>query len=496
MALTEKHIWNIFVYVLPRFIGYGINILTLPILTRILSPADFGIITLAWIFPSITAGILTLCLGAATQRFYFEYKSDKKKLDALIFSSQVFLYAVFILSAFIVFFFKGGIAQLVIRDRGLGQAVFITFLAAYLAQIVNFYLLLYQSMEKARLYSVFTTLQTLIYASASLLLVWGLRAGYMGMLYGSLIGESIVCAVILVHFNQNLKADFRPKVLWENIKFGLQIVPKSLTGFINRFFDKYMLNNMLSLSVVGVYNIGQNIGNTIFILMNTIWSSFQPVCYSGVFEKGKEASRSTGRLFTIFCYLTMAPLIMAVIFAQEVVYLLAPPAYYPAINIIIIICAAMSTNIFGMFVGVQYAYSKKAYWIFPVSVIGTLANVGANIFFIPRFGLIGAGISVVVTYTVSNLLLTVIGQKLYRIEYEWRNLVLLFGNLVVTMGLIIFLRSRHFNGFNLYAVKGILLFLFVLIGVKAGIINRNTISRLNSMLKGAKNVNQGEVQPL
>ena len=161
MGLTDKHFRNIFVYALPRFIGYGINILTLPILTRILSPADYGIITLAWIFPSIAAGMLTLCLGAATQRFYFEYKSDKKKLDALIFSSQVFLYAVFILSAFIVFFFKGGIAHLVIRDGRLGQAVFITFLAAYLGQVVNFYLLLYQSMEKARLYSIFTTLQPL-----------------------------------------------------------------------------------------------------------------------------------------------------------------------------------------------------------------------------------------------------------------------------------------------------------------------------------------------
>ena len=38
MALTEKNIRNIFIYAAPKFAGYGLNLITLPILTRILTP--------------------------------------------------------------------------------------------------------------------------------------------------------------------------------------------------------------------------------------------------------------------------------------------------------------------------------------------------------------------------------------------------------------------------------------------------------------------------
>src|SRR4030067_498097 len=102
------------------------------------------------------------------------------------------------------------------------------------------------------------------------------------------------------HIWDRLKIIFKARILFENIKYGLQIIPKSFTSFINRFFDKYMLNNMLSLSAVGVFNIGQTIGNAMFFLMNTVWSSFQPVLYREVFDKGKDGSVCVGRLFPHF----------------------------------------------------------------------------------------------------------------------------------------------------------------------------------------------------
>src|SRR3990172_6448568 len=105
MALTEKSIRNIFIYAAPKFVSYGFNLITLPILTRILTPDDFGIIALAWLFPTIAMSIFTLGLTAAVPRYYFEYRTNEEKLNALIFSSQVFLYLSLFISTFGVFFF-------------------------------------------------------------------------------------------------------------------------------------------------------------------------------------------------------------------------------------------------------------------------------------------------------------------------------------------------------------------------------------------------------
>lgn len=482
MALTEKNIRNIFIYTAPKFAGYGLNLITLPILTRILTPDDFGIIALAWLFPTIAVSIFNLGLPAAATRYYFEYRTNEEKLNALMFSSQLFLCLSLFISTFGVFFFKDYISKLVIGSDKYGLAIFVAFVASYLSQIANFYLLLYQNMERAVIHSTFTIMQAVITAIVSLLLVWHFKMAYMGMLYGSLASAVIVCVAVSFYFNKNLKIKFNWEILFENIKYGLQVVPKSFTGFINRFFDKYMLNNMLSLSAVGVYNIGQTVGNAMFFLMGAVWSSFQPVYYREIFDKGKDGSVSAGRIFTIFAYIALTPVLLIILFAQEIIYIIAPVPYYEAIDIIIIVSGGVATQVFGMYVGVQYAYSKKAYWIFPVTVIGTLANVAANIFLIPRFGLIGAGFSIAISTSVINAILTFIGQKLYRIQYDWKIIISLYAIILGAMTSVFYLRFIEFNNIYLYLIKLTFIVLFIFAGIKARLITRQSIEKVQSAL--------------
>ena len=482
MALTEKNIRNIFIYAAPKFISYGLNLITLPILTRLLTPHEFGVITFAWLFPAIAVSVFSCGITASAQRYYFEYRHHNDKFISFVFSLQVFLYISLLASSLGVYFFKDTISGLIMGNRGFGFAIFVTFVAGYFGHIASFYLILYQNMEKAVVHSTFTVLQAFITTAAGLILVWHFKMSYMGILYGSLLGACTVCLAMMLHFNRNLRFALNSRILWDNIKYGLQVMPKSFSGFINRFFDKYMLNNMLSLSAVGVYNIGQTIGNALFFLMSTVWSSFQPVYYGEVFEKGRDGSVSVGRLFTMFAYITLMPVLLLILFAQELVYIIAPPSYYDAIDIIIIISGGVATQTFGMYVGVQYAYSKKAYWIFPATVVGTLANVAANIFLIPRFGLIGAGFSTVISTGIVNGILTFMGQKLYRIQYEWRIITKLYAIITSAIVLVLYFRVIEFNGVLAYLFKLTFIALFIFAGIKAKLITRQSIEKVQSAL--------------
>ena len=106
MALTEKNIRNIFIYAIPKFASYGLNLITLPILTRLLTPEDFGVIILAGAFPSVAVSVFTFGVTFGAERYYFEYRKDSEKLSALIFSSQLFLYLSLIVSSVPVFILK------------------------------------------------------------------------------------------------------------------------------------------------------------------------------------------------------------------------------------------------------------------------------------------------------------------------------------------------------------------------------------------------------
>lgn len=493
MAVSEQNIRNIAIYAVPKFLGYGINFITLPILTRILIPEDFGIVILAWIFPAIAVSIVTCGLTSAVQRYYFEYRNDEAKLNALYFSSQVFLYFLLFISAVVVFFLKDGISWLTMKNNTYGMAIFITYIAAYLGQIINFYLNLYQNMEKAKLNAFFTAMLAVCSAGSNILFVWYFKMSYMGLIYGLLTSTVIVWLALFLHFNKSVKMVFNTRILRENIYYGLQVSTKSLTSFVNKFFDKYMLNNMISLSAVGIFNIGQTIGNSLFFLMNTVWSSLQPVCYREVFDRGIKASVSVGRLFTIFSYAALIPVFLLILFAEEIVHIVAPSSYYAAIDVIIIICSAMATQVFGMYVGVQYAYSKKAYLIFPISVLGVIANVVANIALIPHLGLVGASFSVVFYYVITNGILAFVGQRLYRISYEWKTIAVLFALIIAATISILVLRSTRVFGVHLYVVKLGYLAVFVFIGFNAKIITKRSVRKIANALKMRRKYAQAQI---
>lgn len=482
MALSSKNIKNIFIYAMPLFAGYGLTILTLPILTRLMTPHDFGIVALAWAFPTISVGIFTCGLASSVQRYYFEFKTDEQKLSDLVFSSQVFLYSMLIASALGVYLAKDQLSRITMMSPEYGTAVFVAYLSAYFGQMINYYLTLYQSMERASVYSSFSIIQAVITSLGTLVFVWRFKMSYMGMLYGSLIGNALVCIGMLFHFNKNTKVNFDGKSLFEAIRYGLQVVSKTFTGFVNKFFDKYMLNNMLSLSVVGVYNIGQTVGNAIFMLMNTVWSSFQPVCYQEIFDKGTGASASTGRLFTIFSYIALLPLLLLILFAQEIVTLIAPAPYYEAIDLIIVISGGIATQVFGMYAGVQYAYTRKAYWLFPITAIGTLANVAANILLIPKYGLMGAGLATVFSMLTTNVIFLYVGQTLFKIEYEWRTLIGMLSIVFLSVASILYMRATRLSLAPLYGTKLSILTLYVIIGVKAKIITRQSLQMVPDSL--------------
>ncbi|MBU0630369.1 MAG: oligosaccharide flippase family protein [Candidatus Margulisbacteria bacterium] len=487
MAISEKNIKNILIYAAPNFVGYLISVFTMPIMTRLLIPSDYGIIAMAGIFPAIALGVLTFGLSSATQRYYFEYYKDKKKLDALVISAQICLFVMFAFSIVPIYLFKDFIAERIIGSPVYGTAQFVCYLATFLAYMNNFYLLLYQNMQRAKEYAMYILMQMLITSFAGLIYIWFFKMSYMGPLYGSLTASVLVFLTLLFRFNREYVFRYDFGLLWESIKYGLQLVPQSFTGLISRFFDKYMLSSLLSLSAVGIYNIGQNIGQLLFTLMVAVWNSFQPVFFKEVFDNGPGAARSVGRMVTVFSYLTLAPIVLAVLFAKEIIFIMAPPSYSHAVPVIIIIACAYATNVFGCFVGLQYVYTKKTFLLFPLSIFGTIANVGFNLILIPKYGLAGGAASTFLSFLFINGVTTYVGQRLYKFEYEWLLLLLMYFNVFVPAGLLLYLPKINCPLQVIYLIKLVFLALFVFIGHRSNILTRSKFDMLMNMFLKKRN---------
>ncbi|MBP7089109.1 MAG: oligosaccharide flippase family protein, partial [Candidatus Omnitrophica bacterium] len=334
---AEKRVKSILNYLSPSLLGSLMPLITLPIMTRFLTPEDFGIIALATSFPSLITSLIGCNVDIAAQRYYFEYRKDSIKVNSLINSTTAFLFLVYIVSSLFVFVNKSLFSRLIMGNPECGLAIFISYLTVCLNILVTFYLTMYRNMERPKSFSRFTIIQMVMNATLVLFFVAVLRFGYLGVIYGSFLATLIIFCMLFWKFQREFPFRFDFKILKDNFKYGIPLLGNYLSGPVSQFLDKYLLRSIVSLSSAGIYSIAQNVSRKLFEFITAIQSTYHPIFMKDIFDRGKEAANSIGRNFTIFTYLSISVVLGMILFGEEIIHILAPSSYYGAINVMLII---------------------------------------------------------------------------------------------------------------------------------------------------------------
>ncbi|MBN1384690.1 MAG: oligosaccharide flippase family protein [Elusimicrobia bacterium] len=475
LTTVETKIKSILTYLLPSLLSFVVPIVSFPIMTRFLTPEDFGIVALALAFPGLVTSLITCNIQIGAQRYYFEYRRDSFKVSALINSTVSFLLCVFVISSVFIFIIKDFISNIVMGGSKYGLAVFFSYATACLNILVNFYLTMYRNMERPKEFSKFTIMGMLINLILSLVLVVIFRLGYMGIIYGTFAALLWNFCILFWQFQQEFPFCLDKKIFTDNLKYGFPLVATYFSGPVYQFLDKYMICAIISLSSTGIYSIAQNISKKLFIFISAIQSTFHPIFMKDMFDRGKEGAVSIGRNFTIFTYISLSAVLGMVLFGEEVIYILAPETYYNAINVMLILLCGISMQTFGKIVDIPLAYVKKAYLSVPITFAGTVINILLNLLLIPHWRAAGAGLATTITIFFTNSIYLMVSQRYYNIVYEKKILALFYLNVFLSAVVIIIFREIGGLLVIKYCLKVIFLVLFVVLGIKANIVTKRNI---------------------
>jgi O-antigen/teichoic acid export membrane protein len=222
-----------------------VGLVTLPIYTRLIDPAEFGLYALA----TATLGFLLMFLpmGIATGafRFYFEYEK-KNSLDILYGTSIVFLLLFGSIGAIALVAFSGIISSALGADE-------LKILLIIIALIIPFQLLimLFQNMiriqERIILYSI--SLIVLAYAGAGAGIVLVLL-GYSvkGILIGTLVASIIVLSFLVIAERKNISFSMDIKTFKRLESFGFPLIFVNVGAWIIQLSDRYMLQYFCGFS--------------------------------------------------------------------------------------------------------------------------------------------------------------------------------------------------------------------------------------------------------
>jgi O-antigen/teichoic acid export membrane protein len=409
------------IYGMGRYLDKFIGFLLIPLYTRYLVPADYGILALLSIISSLGFIFLNLGQSSALFRSYFDHDDEAGR--QMVISTATLLTLLYCLPFMLCcVLFARDISVLLIGDAqhvGLVMLVGFTIVARVFLRI-PFALL--RAQEKSLRYSTLTAAKGFVQIVLTLVLVVVFGQGVFGVLLGALSSEAAFCLILLGSMLWTIRRwRFSTKTARDLLSFGAPLVPAGIAGFVLELSARYFLKLYGTLSEVGLYALGSRLGE---IIWEVVWA--MQLAYPQfvlVNERDPHAPQLYARVFTYyFAGLGFVVLFLSV-YAHEIVRVMAAPDYQQAYRVVPLIALGQLFRGFVLIGPVGLTLKRKTTYHALMAIIAAAVNLGLNFLWFPPYGMIGAAAATAVAFWVQSLLITGMSQRYYPIPIETSRLL-------------------------------------------------------------------------
>ncbi len=412
------------VYGLGQVGGKVVNLLLVPVLTRVLVPQQYGVADLVVAYSASALLVLVFGLDGAVSRFFYEQPDREARIRM---TSSVFVLHVVtgVCVALALAAFAGPLS-----GRLLGGEVYAKYLRIG-ALALPFTLLVLFSNNVLRVtfqpwkFIALNVTQTLLVGGLTLWFVLVRHLGVAGALYGKLFGDAIAAALGILLCRHSLKPRFSRTLVKQMLAFGLPAVPVSIAYGVIGFVDREALQRTASLDAVGVYGVAMKFFAVITMGVQAFNLAFGPFAYARA--QDPDAPKLYARVLALYLALASAGALVVGVFAPGIVAVLATPRYALAAG-----------------PALWLAFAAVAQGAYPISVLGVtlalrtpilgwlagaaaLVAIGANQLLTPRFGAEGAAMATCLAHVTSTVLVYVAAQRIRPFPHRPARLLVLFG---------------------------------------------------------------------
>ncbi len=404
----------------------GMSLISAPIYTRIFDPGQYG----AWSFINVLAAFLTgiLILGGdnAYTRFYFQCRSEEEKrtLSATWFSFLA-LWSLVVLA--LVLPFSGTLADWLLGTPGYRGALALGFISSPLL-MMN--LILSQALRnrfQAKAFAVLNVITAALTLTLAVTFVLVFEMGVAGALLGAAAAALFMIPVRLWFIRDLLKWRFSITFLRKLLVFGLPLVPMNVAFWLFSNADRLMLSRLATLEDVGLYSIAAAMAAVLMLLQTSVGQSWLPHAVK-IYEENREQAAEVFKKTMVFLLAASGFVVTGfVALAQEVIFILVPPAYYASFAAIPFLAGGFLFFTSAQVSAVGIMVKNKTVYIMLACWLVALINLGLNLLLIPRYGIAGAGAATGISYFLFASSYAFISRRLWPVDYPLKTIAALLG---------------------------------------------------------------------
>lgn len=408
------------VYLLSNMLNAIIPFALLPVLTRYLSPEEYGQVAMFQTLLGALMAFIGLSMQGAAGRKFYDGNLGKDDLGEYIGAClQILLVTTLITLAILSAFSERFTDWLGLDEKWLLAAVVVT--AANV--VIQLRLGQWQVRKQAVKYGVLQTSRSLLDLVLSLGLVVVLLQGADGRISAQVWATTIFSILALWLLKRGGLLSllcWRPAYIREILRFGFPLIPHVGGVFLLVSVDRFIINAELGLAQTGIYMVAVQFAAALALVFDSINKAYVP----WLFERLKRDQMSEKRQVVRFTYIWYAIILCgaALTFAigPWLVTWVAGDEYARAGEVIGWL--ALGQVFGGMYLMVTnyIFFSRRTGLLSLMTLVSGLLNVVLLVLLIGRFGLEGAAYSFCIAMAVRFLLTWWVAQK--RHPMPWFNL--------------------------------------------------------------------------
>lgn len=383
--------WLVFEKIFASTISFAAGIYVV----RFLGPTNFGVLSYSMSFVSLFAGIASLGLDGIVIRDLVKYKEDRDEL----LGTSFFLKLMGALSTVVII-------SLVIawspQDRATNFLILLISFASIFKSIFVIDLF-FQSKVLSKFPVLVRCLCTIISALFKLVLIY-LQAPLIWFAF-AITAENIIIAIgfVIVYIESNLKVSwwrFKRKLAFRLLRDSWPLILSNVVIAIYMRIDHIMIKNMLDAKAVGIYAVAVNLTEIWHFIPTIIIGSLFPAIINARTNDYKLYLNGLQRLHDILFFLAFVIGIVVSFGSGQIISMLYGERFMDArIPLILYVWSVVFVFqgvIRGHFLIVENE-QRKGLWF---RLIAAAASVLLNLFVIPLYGIAGAAITTLISYSL------------------------------------------------------------------------------------------------
>jgi O-antigen/teichoic acid export membrane protein len=455
------------IYGIGGLLVKAVGFLMLPYYTHYLTPADYGILEILDLSITLFGMVLQMGMTSAFLRCYAAADSAEEK------KRVVSTACLFVAGSGIATFLAGVGLVRPISTMLFGPQVpsiylllsFSSLIMTYMANLPRTYL---RALEASGAYTIVDSGTAMVLLCLNVVFISIFKLGLMGILLSTFVVAIFQVVLLTGWAYRKVGIRFSSPQLRYMLSFGLPLIFANLGLFVLNFSDRFFLQRLQSLEVVGIYAVGYKFGYMMnYLLVQPFLVMWQTRMYA--IHARPEHPKIFRQLFMLYTLLlTFAGLGMSV-FSPEVVHLMVGAKFVASQEVIPLVVLSYIFYGIGYYAQVGMLVTDQTKSVGVISAAAAVLNLALNYVLIAHYGMMGAAWATALSFLFIAIGSYCLSQKQYPLPLGAGRIAT-----VLLLGMALYLPTRWCNTLPVWMalwVKACIVGAFPVVIWKSGLIS-------------------------